>query len=137
MIRPKLKKTKVYVTGGFRTASGMVQAIESNACDGVGLARPLAAEPFFCKELLEGKVTGALDTFIPMTMTTGSSGTQLHQIGKGQDVVSDYSVEDEVERYKEAYEKQNKNLLSNLPKVTESEIPSWFEAKYGFRYLMV
>jgi hypothetical protein len=137
MIRPKLKKTKVYVTGGFRTASGMVQAIESNACDGIGIARPLAAEPFLCKELLEGKVTGALDTYIPMAMTTGSSGTQLHQIGKGRDSVSDYSVEDEVERYKEAWERQNKNVRSKLPKVNESEIPSWFEAKYGFEYLRV
>jgi hypothetical protein len=137
MIRPKLRKTKVYVTGGFRTASGMVQAIESDACDGVGLARPLAAEPFFCKELLEGKVTGALDSYIPMAMTTGSSGTQLHQIGKGKNAISDYSVENEVNRYTEAWEKQNKDVLSKLPKVNGSEIPSWFEAKYGFEYLKV
>ena len=80
-------------------------------------------------------MTGALDTYIPMSMTTGSSGTQLHQIGKGKDVISDYSVEDEVERYKEAWEKQNKEVISKLPKVNGSEISSWFEAKYGFEYL--
>lgn len=135
MIRPKLKKTKVFVTGGFRTASGMVHAIESNACDGVGIGRPLSAEPFLCKELLEGKVTGALDTYIPMNMTTGSSGLQLHQIGGGKALISDYSVEEEVERYKEAWKIQNKETTSKLPRVTESEIPTWFEAKYGFEYL--
>ncbi|KAE9970090.1 hypothetical protein BLS_005080 [Venturia inaequalis] len=137
MIRPKLKKTKVFVTGGFRTASGMLHAIESHACDGVGIGRPLAAEPYLCKELLEGKVAGALDTCIPMNMTTGSSGLQLHQIGKGKKSISDYSVEEEVERYKEAWEKQNNKVMAKLPKVTESEIPSWLEAKYGFEYLKV
>lgn len=137
MIRPKLKKTKVFVTGGFRTASGMLHAIESHACDGVGIGRPLAAEPYLCKELLEGKVAGALDTCIPMNMTTGSSGLQLHQMGNGEKSISDYSVEKEVERYKEAWEKQNNKVMAKLPKVTESEIPSWLEAKYGFEYLKV
>ena len=59
MIRPLLKKTKVYVTGGFRTASGMVRALQDAACDGIGIARPLGAEPYLCKEILAGRVTGA------------------------------------------------------------------------------
>lgn len=58
MIRPHLKKTKIYITGGFRTASGMAQAVSGNACDGVGIGRPLGAEPYLCKEILEGRVTG-------------------------------------------------------------------------------
>jgi 2,4-dienoyl-CoA reductase-like NADH-dependent reductase (Old Yellow Enzyme family) len=33
------------VTGGWRSAVGMTEAIRSGACDLVGLARPLAAEP--------------------------------------------------------------------------------------------
>lgn len=41
MIRPHLKKTKVYVTGGFRTASGMVEAVKGGSCDGVGIGRLL------------------------------------------------------------------------------------------------
>lgn len=61
MIRPLMKKTKVYVTGGFRTASGMVQAVKDGACDGIGIARPLGAEPFLCKEILEGRITGAIE----------------------------------------------------------------------------
>jgi hypothetical protein len=33
------------VTGGFRTASGMTAALQSGACDLIGLARPLAVDP--------------------------------------------------------------------------------------------
>ncbi|VDM68301.1 unnamed protein product, partial [Strongylus vulgaris] len=43
-IRPVFKETIVYVTGGFRTARGMVNAIESGATDGIGLGRPATAE---------------------------------------------------------------------------------------------
>ena len=70
MIRPLLKKTKVYVTGGFRTASGMVRAVQDGACDGIGIGRPLGAEPYLCKELLEGKITGALENFVPLPQNT-------------------------------------------------------------------
>ena len=66
MIRPHLKKTKVYVTGGFRTASGMVSAVKDGACDGVGIGRPLGAEPYLCKEILAGKVTGKSPTTRPI-----------------------------------------------------------------------
>lgn len=76
MIRPHLKKTKVYVTGGFRTASGMVQAVEGGSCDGVGIGRPLGAEPYLCKEILEGKVTGG---YLPCRENVSSLLTCLKQ----------------------------------------------------------
>jgi 2,4-dienoyl-CoA reductase-like NADH-dependent reductase (Old Yellow Enzyme family) len=49
--------TPLVVTGGFRSASGMAQAIESGAVDMVGLARMLAIEPDAPKKLLAGKAT--------------------------------------------------------------------------------
>lgn len=39
----------------------MVQALQDGACDGIGLARPLGAEPYLCKEILEEKITGAIE----------------------------------------------------------------------------
>jgi 2,4-dienoyl-CoA reductase-like NADH-dependent reductase (Old Yellow Enzyme family) len=48
-IRPMLKKTVLYVTEGFRTASSMASAIRTGACDGVGIGRLLGAEPYLCK----------------------------------------------------------------------------------------
>ncbi|KAJ5490199.1 Aldolase-type TIM barrel [Penicillium expansum] len=58
MIVSSLTKTKSYLTGGFRSAEGMVKARE--LLDGVGLARPLCQEPFLCRDILSGKVPGAL-----------------------------------------------------------------------------
>ena len=43
------------VTGGFRTESGMAEAVASGATDLVGLARPLAVEPDFPKGIMAGK----------------------------------------------------------------------------------
>jgi 2,4-dienoyl-CoA reductase-like NADH-dependent reductase (Old Yellow Enzyme family) len=42
------------VTGGFRTAAGMVDAVSSRAVDVVGLARPMALEPDLPGQLLAG-----------------------------------------------------------------------------------
>ncbi len=50
-------KTPLVVTGGFRSAAGMAQAIESGAVDMVGLARMLAIEPDAPRKLLAGKPT--------------------------------------------------------------------------------
>jgi 2,4-dienoyl-CoA reductase-like NADH-dependent reductase (Old Yellow Enzyme family) len=58
-IVPGLKQTKTYVTGGFKTVGAMAHAL--NTVDGVGLARPVCQEFRFCKEILEGKITGAID----------------------------------------------------------------------------
>lgn len=134
MVRPLLKKTKVYVTGGLRTAGGMVKAIEEGACDGVGIGRPLAAEPYLVKEILEGKVTGALENYVPLPLNTQSSGTQLQQIGNGDELVSDWSVEDEVKRWVEAHEKETARKLSILPKVDSSGYAP-LTAEAGFAYL--
>lgn len=47
--------TPLVVTGGFRTAQGMAEAIQSGAVDMVGLARILAIEPDVPKRLLDGQ----------------------------------------------------------------------------------
>jgi 2,4-dienoyl-CoA reductase-like NADH-dependent reductase (Old Yellow Enzyme family) len=134
MIRPRLKQTKVYVTGGLRTAAGMVKAVAGGACDGIGIGRPLAAEPFLCKEILEGKVTGAIENLVPLPLNTQSSGTQLHQIGKGDPLVSDWSVEGEVQRWIDAHEKETARKMSILPKVDSSGYAP-LQAEAGFAYL--
>lgn len=136
MIRPLLKKTKVYVTGGLRSASGMAKAVGEGACDGIGIGRPLAAEPFLCKEILEGRVTGAIENLVPLPLNTQASGTQIHQIGLAHEAISDWSVEGEVERWKEANERETARKISILPKVDSSGYPM-LRAEAGFRYLEV
>lgn len=134
MIRPHLKKTKVFVTGGFRTAAGMVRGVKEGACDGIGIGRPLAAEPYLCKFLLEKKVVGALQMLVPLPQNTQASGTQIHQVGHGGPTVSDYSNEEEVRRWMEAFEKETARRRAILPKVDSSGYPP-LEVKAGYEYL--
>ncbi|KAK3076694.1 hypothetical protein LTS18_012315, partial [Coniosporium uncinatum] len=138
MIRPKIKKMKIYVTGGFRTAAGMVRAVKDGACDGVGIGRPLAAEPFLCKEILEGKVQGSIENLVPLPQNTQASGTQIHQIGQDwvEGTVSDWSSEEEVKRWMEDLEKETERKQKILPKVDSSGYPPMRPVD-GFKYLTV
>jgi 2,4-dienoyl-CoA reductase-like NADH-dependent reductase (Old Yellow Enzyme family) len=43
------------VTGGFRSAAGMAEALRSGATDMIGLARPLAVEPELSGQILRGE----------------------------------------------------------------------------------
>jgi 2,4-dienoyl-CoA reductase-like NADH-dependent reductase (Old Yellow Enzyme family) len=88
MIAPVLSKTKTYITGGLRTVGAMVNALE--IVDGVGLARPLAQEPHLCKDILEGKVTGAMKQVIDENnfgLTNIAAGAQLRQISNGHEPI--------------------------------------------------
>jgi hypothetical protein len=58
-------KTPLMVTGGFRTAAGMADALASGACDLVGLARPLCVDPDGPARLLF-----AADAVLPEPETT-------------------------------------------------------------------
>ena len=134
MIRPHLHRTKVYVTGGFRTTSGMVSALTSGACDGIGLGRPLSAEPYLCKEILSGRVRGAIENFVPLPLNTQASGSQLHQIGRGEQAISDWSCEEEVNRWLRELELDTERRKATLPRVESSGYP-FLNAKVGFDYL--
>ncbi|MDA9979788.1 NADH:flavin oxidoreductase/NADH oxidase family protein, partial [Gammaproteobacteria bacterium] len=44
------------VTGGFRTRDGIERALQSNICQMVGVARPLCADPYCIKKMMEGQL---------------------------------------------------------------------------------
>ncbi|KAI9688694.1 MAG: hypothetical protein M1822_001051 [Bathelium mastoideum] len=83
-IAPLLERTKIYITGGFKTAGAMVQALDK--VDGVGLARPLCQEPQLCRSILRGDVKGAIkqdpdeDNY---GLTNVVAGTQIRRISQG------------------------------------------------------
>lgn len=86
-------KIPLAVTGGFRSASAMNQALNEGSLDMVGLARPLAVDTQYPNKLLAGQVidinvnpikTGikAIDNMALMEVAW--YGRQLHRISKGQ-----------------------------------------------------
>ncbi|KAF2465034.1 NADH oxidase [Lindgomyces ingoldianus] len=115
MIVPVLKETKAYVTGGFHTASAMVDALKT--VDGVGLARPVCQEPRLCKDILSGKVNSVIQKVFDendFMIQNLVAGTQIKLIGMGYEPfdASDPKVAEafqkDVEKWMEAMGKDEK-----------------------------
>jgi 2,4-dienoyl-CoA reductase-like NADH-dependent reductase (Old Yellow Enzyme family) len=51
-VREKFPSVVLMVTGGFRTRRGMEDALQSGACDLIGIARPAAVLPKLPKEII-------------------------------------------------------------------------------------
>jgi hypothetical protein len=75
-----------------------------------------------------------LENLVPLPLNTQGSGTQIQQIGNGDEDISDFSVQEEVERWVEANEKELERKASILPKVDSSGYPV-LKAKFGFEYM--
>ena len=93
MLRSKVS-VPLMVTGGFRTAAGMAAALESGACDLVGLGRPLCVEPDLVNDILAGNdftsVVRPIKTGVKMIdkmalMEVSWYERQLHRMGKGKE----------------------------------------------------
>ena len=98
-ITPALKHTKSYVTGGLKTVGAMVKALD--AVDGVGLARPVCQEFDLPKNILNGKVNGAIEQKIDQQnfgLTNVAAGTQIRQVGKDQQPI-DLSSQENVDAF--------------------------------------
>ncbi|KAI0112591.1 NADH:flavin oxidoreductase/NADH oxidase [Nemania sp. FL0031] len=121
MIVPQLKNTKVYVTGGFRTAAAMTEALKT--VHGVGLARPVAHEFDLAKKLLEGKAKSAIDYGIDeqeFELSLLIAGTQIRLVGKDKEPL-DLGRRD----HKDAFDKALQQFREEM---TDNEDQS----KYGY-----
>lgn len=102
MIVPALKKTKTYVTGGFKTLGGMLDAL--NTVDGVGVGRVVAQEFSLAKDLLSGSVSAAIDQKVnqdDFALTNTIAGSQIRQVGKGKEPI-DMSRDENVQIFLKA-----------------------------------
>ncbi|EFO87257.1 hypothetical protein CRE_25770 [Caenorhabditis remanei] len=72
-IRPVFKNTVVYLTGGFRTVGAMVDAVQRNTTQRIGLGRPVTAVPDLPKKSVNGSVPSAKIL---------ASRSQLEQMGR-------------------------------------------------------
>ena len=91
--RKIIGKVPLMLTGGFRTAAGMAEAVNSGAIDLVGVARSLAMEPDLPSRLLNGKdpihhvrpITTGIKMIDRMAlMEVAWYSRQLRRIGNGQ-----------------------------------------------------
>lgn len=115
-IRPVFKNTVVYLTGGFRTVNAMVEAVTSGATQGIGLGRPITAEPDLPKKILFGSVSSAVHDALDQNnfaVSLLASNTQIEQMGRNSlkeannEVtfgLSDFSDEETVKRFGKAIE---------------------------------
>lgn len=58
----------------------------------------------------------------------------MHQIGHADKLISDWSDEDEVKRWIDAFKKETDRKISILPKVDSSGYPP-LKAQVGFEYV--
>ncbi|KAH8802409.1 hypothetical protein F5884DRAFT_903102 [Xylogone sp. PMI_703] len=113
LIRPLLKETRSYVTGGFQTVGGMVNALRF--VDGVGIARAACQEPNLPRDILTRKATGVIkqkldqDDFM---ITSLAAGTQLEQIAHGFNPI-DFSVQSNVDAFLQDMGKWFQNLQAD------------------------
>ncbi|CAE6434696.1 unnamed protein product [Rhizoctonia solani] len=131
-ITPRLKKTVVYLTGGFRSASGMAEAIREGACAGVGLGRPAASDPTLPNEIIQKRVAGATKMkFSPddLTMSTLATGIQMLELAQGQPTI-DLSDTQELARFQEFVSQHLREHARKLgegvfdPRITYSSLPA-------------
>ncbi|KAI0421487.1 NADH:flavin oxidoreductase/NADH oxidase [Xylaria grammica] len=113
MIVPQLKKTKVYVTGGLRTAAAMVEALKT--VHGIGLARPVTHEFDLAKNLINGTAKSAIDYGIDeqdFGLSNIAAGTQIRLVGKGKEPL-DLGRPDHKEAFDKALEQFRKDMADN------------------------
>jgi 2,4-dienoyl-CoA reductase-like NADH-dependent reductase (Old Yellow Enzyme family) len=94
-----LKKTRTYITGGFKTLDGMAGALKT--VDGVGLARAVCQEFHLTKDILDGQVMGAIKQKVDQDdfgLTNVIAGSQIRQVGKDQEPI-DMSVQENVDKF--------------------------------------
>ncbi|KAJ1305524.1 hypothetical protein OPQ81_000531 [Rhizoctonia solani] len=117
-ITPKLNKTVVYVTGGFRSAAAMAEAVRSGTCAGVGLGRPAGSDPILPSEIIKGVATGATDIKISPNdfgLSLLATGVQMEAIARGKPVV-DLSDPRELVRFKEAAQVYHEHQAEDFQK---------------------
>jgi 2,4-dienoyl-CoA reductase-like NADH-dependent reductase (Old Yellow Enzyme family) len=98
IVKP-LTKTRTYITGGFKTVGAMVKALDT--VDGVGLARPTCQEFRIAKDMLDGKISGAIKQLLDENdfgITNVAAGTMIRQVGKDQEPI-DLSVKENVDAF--------------------------------------
>lgn len=128
IVRPALKKTVLYVTGGFRTSAAMVKAIEDGSTQGIGLARPICTEPYLPRSLIRGDVDSAVKPILDESdfgITNAAAGVSMTQMARNQ-TPFDTSDAEQVKAFQAAMGTFMQQTQDNAKAgVLEAGFPSW------------
>lgn len=94
-IRHEFPTVPLMVTGGFRTKNGMARAIESNACDMVGLGRPAVLAPSLPRSIiLNNEVSDEMAYVMtsPVSPPWFIKMAGVKSAGSGAETVSKYAL---------------------------------------------
>ncbi|KII86696.1 hypothetical protein PLICRDRAFT_55611 [Plicaturopsis crispa FD-325 SS-3] len=94
-LRPHITTSLLAVTGGFRSAAKMAEAVTEGWTNVIGIGRPLTFEPLLGSEIISGEKTGASDSTaqLPMLYSVFASVLQIADLSKGVPP-TDYSKEE-------------------------------------------
>ncbi|VDM47703.1 unnamed protein product [Toxocara canis] len=121
----RIRKSIIYVTGGFRTAQGMANAIKNGSTHGVGLGRPITQEPDLPKKILSALSTRAKQSLLDehdLVLTSMASNTQMAQAGMAPlridpcENIMDLGDEKTVAEYKAAVKKYTQQIAEKARK---------------------
>ncbi|KAL4071928.1 hypothetical protein J3A83DRAFT_4093406 [Scleroderma citrinum] len=112
-LRPHLPYTKICVTGGFRSVSAMADTVRNGFTDVIGMARPLAAEPFLVTEMLNGTKSCAKEDKLPpgQIFRIAAAAAQIAEIGNGYDI-TDFDNAFNVSRFVARLQKEIPTAMS-------------------------
>ncbi|KAI0019244.1 NADH:flavin oxidoreductase/NADH oxidase-like protein [Xylariomycetidae sp. FL0641] len=123
-VAPRLRRTRAYLVGGFRSAAAMAQALGPA---GISLGRPAAQEPALPREILAGAVAAAakprFELVDSVAMGLAAAGTQMRQLAKGATTPFDASDPLAVERFKEVLAKHAQRLAEDGDRMTVRGFP--------------
>lgn len=118
LIVPQLSQTRSYVTGGFKSAPAMVQALKT--VDGIGFGRPICQEPNLPKDILDGRISSVIQCVIPddqYLLTTLVAGTHLRQLAEGGEPF-DMSRQEQMDKFMAA-------VAVFIERLKSGEVLSW------------
>ncbi len=98
----KVAKMPVMVTGGFRSAKAMNEAIDAGEVDLIGLGRPLCADPDIAGKLLSGEVDRATspEDSMPPFHVLAWCNMQIERMANGQEPDLALAGESALEQFK-------------------------------------
>ncbi|CAI5450934.1 unnamed protein product [Caenorhabditis angaria] len=124
MVTKVFSKTVVYITGGWQTVGGMVDAVNLGITQGIGFARASAAEPNLARKLLTGQANAVLhNKFGPSDFMTSkhaahfqmrsAAQSSIENVQSSTDGIPDFTNEKEANHFAEKAAEYMKHVGEN------------------------